>query len=116
MNDEKPRLKKYTDLKGKLRQIFSVTEYSDRLKLPAGCGGPSQSVLTGLTMAEFDGCTGLVSYEDTHVTLSLSDKTVTVYGQHLSLKTFSEDHIAVCGRIFGVLEGEYRKELCFADH
>ena len=100
----------------KLQSIFSVEGYDDRLKLPPGCGGPSQVVLTGDSMAELDGCRGLVCYEQTHVTLRLSDRTVTVYGENLCLKTFSQDHIAVCGKICGVLEGEYRKEIQLADH
>jgi sporulation protein YqfC len=100
----------------RLRKVFSEYGYSDRLKLPPGCGGPSQTVITGRKMAEFDGCEGLVSYEEDHITLRLSDKTVTVYGKDLSLKTFSLDHIAVCGRVYGVLEGEYREEIVFADH
>jgi len=116
LNRENQRRTKGENIKSKLKQVFAADGYSDRLRLPPGCGGPSQTVLTGMTMAEFDGCTGLVSYEDTHVTLRLSDKTVTVYGQHLTLKSFSEDHIAVCGRVYGVLEGECRKELAFADH
>ena len=100
----------------RIRKILSEGGYSDRLKLPPGCGGPSQTVITGGQMAEFDGTEGLIDYEEDHITLRLSDKTVTVYGKNLSLKTFSLDHIAVCGRIYGVWEGEYRKELAFADH
>ena len=99
-----------------IRNVFGETGYRDRLKLPPGCGGPSQSIVTGCEMAEFDGCEGLLSYEKNHVSLRLSDKTVTVYGNNLSLKTFAKDHIAVCGRIFGILEGEYREEISFADH
>ena len=98
------------------KSVFLPNGYSDRLRLPPGCGGPSQTVLTGVEMAEFDGCNGLVSYANDHVTLSLSDRIVTVYGNCLCLKTFSMDHIAVCGRIYGVLEGEYREEITFADH
>ena len=100
----------------RIRKSLSESGYSDRLKLPPGCGGPSQTILTGGQMAEFDGCEGLIDYEEDHITLRLSDKTVTVYGKNLSLKTFSLDHIAVCGIVYGVLEGEYRKEITFADH
>lgn len=107
---------KNQDRFSRIRQIFAVSGYNDRLKLPPGCGGPSQTVITGMTTAEFDGCEGLLSYEDDHVTLRLSDKTVTVYGKKLSLKTFSMDHIAVCGRILGVMEGEYREEIVFVYH
>ena len=107
---------KNQDRFSRIRRVFSVSGYDDRLKLPPGCGGPSQTIITGIKTAEFDGCEGLLSYEDNHVTLRLSDKTVTVYGKNLSLKTFSMDHIAVCGRIYGVLEGEYREEIDFAYH
>ncbi len=101
--------------KDQLKQLFSPEGYSDQLKLPPGCGGPSQIILTGMEMISFEGCNSLLDYAKDHITLSLCDRIVTVYGQNLTMKTFNADQVAVCGRIDGIFKGNYREELASAN-
>jgi len=61
-------------------------------------------------MVQVDGCEGLVSYADDHITLSLTDRTVTIYGNELSMKTFCQGQVAICGKILGVMEGDCKEE------
>ena len=110
-----PPRKKTESLLEKIQTVFAPDGYSDRLTLPPGLGGPSQIVVTIGKTVYLDGCKGLLDYEDDHVTLSLSDGVVTVYGQNLKMKTFSQNHLAIVGVVTGVMEGTYREELAIAD-
>ncbi len=102
--------KKTESLKEKIQAVFAPEGYSDRLTLPPGFGGDSQIVLTMGKNICLDGCQGLICYQPDHITLSLTNGTVTVYGKKLMLKTFSESQLAISGEIFGVYKGMYREE------
>ncbi len=107
--------KKAESLIEKIQTVFAPEGYSDRLELPPGLGGPSQIVVTIGKAVCLDGCRGLLSYESDHITLSLSDGIVTVYGENLKMKTFCQSQLAIVGSIDGVLKGTYREEITLAD-
>lgn len=98
-------------LKEKLQMVFSPEGYNDSLSLPPELGGPSQIILTLGKTVFLSGCKGLVGYHPDHITLSMTDGIVTVYGKDLKLKTFSESQLAVIGNIVGIWAGDYREEL-----
>ena len=102
--------------KEKLKNLISPEGYSDRMRLPPGCGGPCQIVITGNQMVSLDGCRGLLDYAADHISLTLCDGIVTIYGNDLTMKTFCADHIAICGKITGIWEGPFRKEVALAHH
>ena len=103
-------------LKRQLKRIFSPEGYRDTPPLPPTLGGPCQILITGSRSVFFDGCESLLDYAEDHISFALRDRTVTVYGNGLCIKTFRSDEVAVCGKIVGILEGKYRKEIMCEDH
>lgn len=103
-------------LKRQLKQLLSPEGFSDTPPLPQACGGPCQIVITGNRSVFFDGCESLLDYAENHISFRLRDRTITIYGKNLCIKTFRSDEVAVCGRIIGILEGEYHREVMGEDH
>lgn len=110
-----PHKKKTESLRDKIQAVFSPEGYGDGLQLPPGFGGPSQIVLSGRKSVCLDGCNGLICYHPDHITLSLIDGIVTVYGKNLSMKTFSQNQLAISGDILGVVMGVYREEVALGN-
>ena len=103
-------------IKKALKNVFSPESYGDALQLPPGCGGPSQIVITMKKAVCIDGCQGLLNYQNDHITLCLCDGIITVYGENLYMKSFSQTQLTIGGNILGVHQGIYREAVLLENH
>ena len=81
----------------KLKALFFDPSF---LSAPPGTAlGPTDVTITGRGCVEIVGCKGIEAYEETRISLRVKEGVLSVCGEGLSLKTYRQNRIAVCGRI-----------------
>ena len=98
------------------RHLKRILTDPQALTPPAGTVlGGTEIVLCGRDFIEIEGCKGLTAYTEEKICMLVKEGVLCISGQQLSLKIYRGAHIAICGKITGVLfedacaEKEHRK-------
>ena len=70
----------------------------------------TEIVLCGRDFIEIEGCRGLTAYTEEQICMLVKEGALCISGQQLSLKIYRDAHIAICGKITGVLFEEASTE------